>query len=516
MPRFVPLPRFKPGSPALQIALCVAVVAVLTVLRVIFAVTIELRVDEAYYWTWSKESVISFLDHPPLIAWFIRFGTALFGDSNFGVRFPGLLSMLLMQVLLADIVWRVVRDWRYVVAVVLMTEASPDYGLLMAKLAPDSALIPCELIMIWSLVRLAKSGDQRWWLSAGLFGGLALSAKYTAILLVPAILAFVLVPDWRRRQLASPWLWIGAALALLAFSPVLYWNAIHGWASFKFQLDRPPLLGGWSARYFFEFIGVQFALVGVLLAPLAVVASVMLAIRGYRNRDPVAILLSTSVILPLLFFLQRSFSARAGDSWPLLVWPIAFACIAINLKQWRQEAPNSRPAKDAPAFLAIAIASGIISVVAAYHYYLAGSANHLGREDPIGKEASFGSVVANADSKRKEIGARWFVVTDYRMYSMLRWHLRDAVPVVQINERSRYLDFRAPALDGPIGLYVAPHDSLKALVWKATAATLERVGQADLSWRGVNYNIYLFQRVLGWKPVLSPPPGDPLYEAHPQ
>ena len=62
-----------------------------------------------------------------------------------------------------------------------------------------------------------------------------------------------------------------------------------------------------------------FAVVAAML-----VASVMLAIRGYRNRDPVAILLSTSVILPLLFFLQRSFSARAGDSWPLLVWPIAW------------------------------------------------------------------------------------------------------------------------------------------------------------------------------------------------
>jgi hypothetical protein len=62
----------------------VAVVAGLTVLRGIFATTIELRVDEAYYWTWSKEGVMSFLDHPPPIAWFIS--TALFGDNNFGVR----------------------------------------------------------------------------------------------------------------------------------------------------------------------------------------------------------------------------------------------------------------------------------------------------------------------------------------------------------------------------------------------------------------------------------------------
>jgi 4-amino-4-deoxy-L-arabinose transferase-like glycosyltransferase len=515
MPPSVLSSRFKLSSPAVQIALCIAVIAGLTVLRGIFATTIELRVDEAYYWTWSKEGAISFLDHPPLIAWFIRLSTALFGDANFGVRFPGLLSMLVMQLLLADIVWRTLHDWRYVIAVVLMTEAAPDYGLLMAKLAPDTALIPCELIMIWSLVRLTEFGDQRWWLPAGLFGGLALTAKYTAVLLVPAILAFVLVPDWRKRQLASPHLWIGAALALLAVSPVLYWNAIHSWASFKFQIDRPPQLGGWSARYLGEFIGQQFVLVGVLLFPMVVGAAVMLAMRGYRKRDPVSILLSTAVIVPLLFCIEHSLSSRVGDSWPLFIWPLAFACAAINLKQWLQEAPQSRWAQMGPGFMAVAIASGIAFVAAAHFYYIAGSANYLGKNDPIGKEAGFGAVVAAANRKREEVGARWFVVTDYRMYSMLRWHLRDAFPVVQLSERSRYIDFRAPALDGPVGLYVAPHDSPKALAWKHTHTALEGVGQAELMWRGVSYDTYLFQRVTDWKPVFSPPQGDPLYEARP-
>ncbi|MGH6764763.1 MAG: glycosyltransferase family 39 protein, partial [Bradyrhizobium sp.] len=76
----------------------------MTVLRVIYACAIDLRTDEAYYWTWSKENVLSFLDHPPMIAWFIRFGTAIFGDTNFGVRFAGVLAMLVTQLLLADLV----------------------------------------------------------------------------------------------------------------------------------------------------------------------------------------------------------------------------------------------------------------------------------------------------------------------------------------------------------------------------------------------------------------------------
>ena len=192
--------------------------------------------------------MISDPDHPPLIAWCIRATTQLFGDTNFGARFGGLAAMLIMQLLQADIVRRMVHDARYVVLAVLLPRPlsiTARHG----KLTPDIALIPCAMAMIWSLVRLWQSDDLRWWLAAGLFGGLALTSKYTAVLLLPAVLAFALVPHWRGRQLASPWFWCSALVVLIVISPVLYWNAAHDWASFRFQLDRPAQVTGWSARF---------------------------------------------------------------------------------------------------------------------------------------------------------------------------------------------------------------------------------------------------------------------------
>src|SRR5205823_8271055 len=103
-----------------QLLAVVALIVAMMALRVIYASVIDLRTDEAYYWTWSKENVLSFLDHPPMIAWFIRFGTAIFGDTNFGVRFAGILAMLVTQLLLADLVRRVTRDVRAVVLALLM------------------------------------------------------------------------------------------------------------------------------------------------------------------------------------------------------------------------------------------------------------------------------------------------------------------------------------------------------------------------------------------------------------
>ena len=220
------------GRPWLAV---VALIAAMTAMRLVYAGAIELRTDEAYYWTWSKESVLAFLDHPPGIAWLIRFGTAIFGDTNLGVRFGGIVAMLVTQLLLVDIVRRVTHDFRAMVFAALMPEAALYYGLLMAKVAPDTAMIPLAVAMLWSLVRLHESGNGRWWLAAGLFAGLAMLSKFTVIMLLPAVLAFALVPDWRRRWLVSPYPWAAALIAVIVFAPVLIWNYQHDWASFRFQ-----------------------------------------------------------------------------------------------------------------------------------------------------------------------------------------------------------------------------------------------------------------------------------------
>ena len=246
--------------------------------------------------------------------------------------------------------------------------------------------------------------------------------------------------------------------------------------------------------------------------PAVLAGTGLLAWRGFRRRDAVSVLLSGCVVFPLAFFVWRSFYGRIGDSWPLLVWPLAFACTAINLKQWRQTAPDSRLTAISPA-----ISSGLVIVAATFGYYLLSDANYLGKNDPIGKEAGFARVVEAADKERERIGATYFATTDYRIYSMLRWHLRDRVPVAQVNERNRYLGFGIDARlrADATGLYVGPKDDPIAKIWKNTTAKLEPVGETDLVWRGFRYDTYTLQKITSWQPVLSPPPGDALYVGAP-
>jgi 4-amino-4-deoxy-L-arabinose transferase-like glycosyltransferase len=64
-------------------------VALLLILRAVMAALLPLSADEAYYWLWSKHLAAGYYDHPPMIAWAIRAGTLLFGDTPLGVRLMG-------------------------------------------------------------------------------------------------------------------------------------------------------------------------------------------------------------------------------------------------------------------------------------------------------------------------------------------------------------------------------------------------------------------------------------------
>ncbi len=502
-------------GPGLRPLLAVAaLVAALTVMRLIYASSIELRTDEAYYWTWSKESVLSFLDHPPMIAWFIRFGTAIFGDTNLGVRFAGIVAMLVMQLLLADIVWRVTRDVRAIVLALLMPEAALYYGLLMAKVAPDVALIPFAVAMLWALVRLDESKDARWWLAAGLFAGLALLSKFTVVMLLPAVLAFMLVPDWRRRWIVSPYPWLAALIALLVFSPVLIWNYQHDWASFRFQFVRATADYPLSLRTVGEFIGMQFGLVGFILLPVLLLALALTAWRGYRRGDAVAILLSTSVIVPFLYFFSKSLTLRVGDTWPMFMWPAGFAAAAINVVMLQREGWSARMIRSTVSWNRAAIVSGIAFVVLVFLYYVAAPWNFIGRTDPIGGEAGYEKVVERVQAELQRTGATWIATTDYRTYAMLRWYFRDRVPVIQINERGRFMGFRDPGMNlirGHAGLYVARGPDQANPVWGDTTAVREPLSHVERSWRGVVMDSYALEKLTGWTPELSPPPNSPLF-----
>jgi hypothetical protein len=114
----------------------------------------------------------------------------------------------------------------------------------------------------------------------------------------------------------------------------------------------------------------------------------------------------------------------------------------------------------------------------------------------------------------QKTGATWIATTDYRTYAMMRWYFNGRVPVIQINERGRFMGFRDPgmnAIAGHTGLYVAREPDEANPVWAATSAVRVPLERVDRKWRGTVMDRYALQKLTDWTPQLSPPPDSPLF-----
>ena len=92
-------------------------------------------------------------------------------------------------------------------------------------------------------------------------------------------------------------------------------------------------------------------------------------------------------------------------------------------------------------------------MIATFFYYVVSDKPWLGRLDPGGAEAGYEQVAARVEAEMKTVGASWIATTDYRTYAMLRWELKDRIPVIEINPE------------------VTPLSGSASYHWRGTAAT---------------------------------------------
>lgn len=213
-----------------------------TLIRLAFAATTGLGVDESYMVTSGRALSLGYFDHPPA-SWWLSWGAAhLFGtEAPWAVRLPFILLFALSQVL----VWRItclVVDQRAGFWAVLALNLSPVFGVTTGTwVLPDGPLDAALLGAALCLLHALPEAGRRalgWWVAAGLCAGLALFSKYSAVLTIGGVWLYLLTSRQHRHWLMRPEPYVALFLAAVVFSPVMIWNATHGWASFAFQADR--------------------------------------------------------------------------------------------------------------------------------------------------------------------------------------------------------------------------------------------------------------------------------------
>ena len=299
---------------------------------------IGLSEDEAYQWLWSKHLALSYYSKSPGIAYIQWAGTALFGDTNFGVRvfspvFAALLSVLVLRFLAREV------GARAAFCLLLITFATPLLVVGSVIMTVDPPLVLCwmwAVIAGWRAVQ--PEGQTRDWLIVGFALGLGFLCKYTAMMqLICWAIFFALHPSSRvHLKKAGPWLALGVFACCTL--PVIIWNAQHGWITAFHVLGDAGMTGHThehislteqlvkSVNSFVEFTGIEFG----LLNPIFFVAALWAMVAAWKRRaeKPLwfyLLCLSAPVFLGHWLF---SFHSRVQPNWIAAALPPMF-CLMV-------------------------------------------------------------------------------------------------------------------------------------------------------------------------------------------
>jgi dolichol-phosphate mannosyltransferase len=312
-------------------------IALAVLLRLIFIFLLDLFPEEAYYWSYAQHLDIGYLDHPPMIAWTIWAFTTVFGNHEFAVRLPAILSWFLMAYFMYRFTVNLVGQ-RAAALVVAMLAVLPIYIAVGFMATPDAPLYAFWAGGLYFLERALVAGKKNSWWGAGVCVGLGFLSKYTMGLVPAAIVVYMLLDKRARRWFVRPEPYLAGILALVIMSPVFYWNYMHDWISFAFQGTRR-----WSGEINFNL----HTLIGsalILITPVGLVEAIRVMIRpprvtagdeesnhegAARKRSRLFVLIFA--LVPLSVFVIHSLRNQPKLNWtgpvwlPVLPWMAAVA-----------------------------------------------------------------------------------------------------------------------------------------------------------------------------------------------
>ncbi len=205
-------------------------------MRFISIGTTTLIPEEAYYWNYTNHLDFGYLDHPPMVAWLIKFFTFLFGINEFGVR----IASILCWATCAFFSYRLTECFKAQSGkyALFLLSILPFFFIHSLIITPDLPLIACWSAALYYLYAALVLDDENAWIYLGVWIGLGMLSKYTISLLAPSTLLYLVMIRESRRWFLSWRPYVCLLIIIALFFPVLYWNATHHWVSFLFQTVR--------------------------------------------------------------------------------------------------------------------------------------------------------------------------------------------------------------------------------------------------------------------------------------
>jgi hypothetical protein len=269
--------------------------------------------DDARHLQWG------FVAYPPLTSFFGRMAIALFGISPQVLRLPAAVVNA-VSLVLAGLMARELGGGRgaQVVALLLSFPLAVTFSSVLQYNTFDWL---AWSVLILSTAHVLRTGDERYWVWAGVGVGLGELSKYAiAFALVSLLAAIVLLPS-QRRHLRNRWFWMGALAAVVIAAPNLIWLAQHHFITLQMEhfIHLRDVRLGRAKGYYTDQI--KFMMLGL---PFAVGGLVAL-VRSARFRLLSAFWVGPFVLLAL---------AKGRGYYLLPAYPVLYAAGAVGLERW--------------------------------------------------------------------------------------------------------------------------------------------------------------------------------------
>jgi dolichol-phosphate mannosyltransferase len=388
----------------------VALVVYSFVLRLVYAGSVEMMPEETYYWNYSRHLDFGYLDHPPMVAWLIRVATAVFGQTEFGVRAGALLCGAITSIF----VYKLTRNLfgaATALGALLLVQALPFFFLSGLLMTPDAVLVAAWAASLYFLERALIGNRSRAWWFAGIGLGIGMISKYSIALLVPVTAAFMAWDPQSRRWWTRREPYVGALLALAIFSPVIIWNSQHEWSSFAFQTSRR--LAEMPQFALHKLIGSAI----VLITPtglLAIIAALSSRHAGAESPDAARRrrLFNLAILLPLAVFTVFSLRHEVKLDWTGAPWTAALPAMALVMMH--QDASRGRFARWICAAWMPTLLVMLLIYGAGLHYLVLGIPG-VGYDKhieviPVGWRDLSAHVLETANANGKELGTAPLIV----------------------------------------------------------------------------------------------------------
>ena len=409
----------------------------LTLLRLWLALWVPLGDDEGYYWVWSRHLAASYYDHPPMVAWLVALSTHVLGSSLVALRLPFVACGTLSAVALRALVERITGDGRLARESSMLFQVVPVFVALGFMVIPDA-----PLILFWLLAGLAAHRlERRPGLASAVLLGVALGAaalsKYIAGLLWVSLAGY-LVLQFRAKSVAP--LAAAFAVAVLIASPVLWWNAGHDWASFRYQFVSRHQQAHFDLGRLALYLGSQALYLTPPLLALLAVATLGVGARRVERGDRLLWWLGAPTAL---VFLAVAGFTRFKPNWAAPGYATLVVVAVRGASRWRDRSPRLAQA------LGVATVASAIACAAFPLVQLARPLFPLPpRADPTVDMAEWPAIAARAERAatkiRSETGAMPFYAAGrYQLASRLEFYLPGHPDVFSLNPgRDAYDDWQ--------------------------------------------------------------------------